>query len=334
MATRFGKCGHRLRRLIRFLGSRFTENSAVLLYHRVAEDEWDPFKLCVSPRRFGAQLDALPQLGKIIEVGEFVRRQREGRLEKGSLCLTFDDGYVDFLDNALPLLEARELPATIFCVAEELGQPLWWDRLHDLLAAAPGSPAISLESAIGRVSLSAGWSLPAAFRQIYPFCKSLPPEARLRQIEVLESQLFPGGEGGLEPNEPDRRGERSRRLMSAEEIAALASHPLVTIGAHTLSHPSLAFLTPEEQFAEIAGSVRKLSEIAGHPVTTFSYPYGLSGRDFDAATLESVRRAGLDHAFAADPWSVAPNSDPMALPRLWVHDIDGSAFVRQIGRWL
>ncbi len=175
MPSSFGKCRRRLRTIGRFSMSRFTENGAILLYHRVVEDSWDPFKLCVSPRHFAEELAALDSLGEVLDIGEFARRQAEGSLGRGSFCITFDDGCVDFLDYALPLLEARELPATVYCVAEGLGDSLWWDRLHEILASAEGAPRVRLEDDDGELVIDSGWSLTDAFHRLYEDLKDRRP---------------------------------------------------------------------------------------------------------------------------------------------------------------
>jgi len=318
---------------LRFARSRFTANSALLLYHRVAEDAWDPFRLCVSPVRFEEQLACLKETAEVLPIETFVRRQREGSLAAGSVALTFDDGYLDFAETALPLLEAFEIPAVLYCVSGGLGEPLWWDRLHDSLCSCLDSEhppeRIDLASDAGQVSVVVRGLDPAsAFDRLYPHFQSLPPAARSEQLEAL------GRTTGLDPGGVGDAAAPSRRLLSAEEIARLAAHPLVTIGAHTVSHSSLAGLAPAAQFAEIDASMRTLREIAGQRIATFSYPYGLRGRDYTAETISAAARAGLDHALAADQDVVSTRSDPMALPRLWVHDRDGETFRKGLQNWL
>lgn len=328
---------------LRYLRSRFEPRSALLIYHRVAEDAWDPFGLCVSPANFESQLAALEAAYPVLAVEDFACRHREGRLEPGSVALSFDDGYLDFAESALPLLEARGLPATLYCVASGLGGLLWWDRLHAALldgleggawdergivlegvrsAAAPALPAVPA------AELRRENALEHAFSRLYPVLKSLPPAERETRIGALAEAAGDDSDANADPDR-DRR-----RLLREEELAQLAAHPLVGIGGHTFSHPCLAALPPEEQLREIEGSLRVLDEIAGRPVASFSYPFGLRRRDYDRATLDAARRAGLDHALAADPEAVTPRSPHFALPRLWVYDEDGESLLRRLDRWL
>ncbi len=85
----------------------------VLTYHSISDG---PAPLCVSSERFADQLDFLVGIGlEAISLGELrARMQREGRPPGNCFAITFDDGYRDFRENALPVLEARKLPATLF----------------------------------------------------------------------------------------------------------------------------------------------------------------------------------------------------------------------------
>lgn len=314
----------KLRGGLRFFQSRFTQNSAILLYHRVAEKTRDPFNLCVTPAHFAAQMERLRRLGNPLSVGDFIHRHRDGTLTKHSLCLTFDDGYVDFLENALPVLEKFELPAVIYCVSGHLGDPFWWDRILTSLHDSEKLPGM-LELQSGEDSLSlevTTTGLDEAFQQLYSFFRQLPPESREALLRQLEAQTRPAQQA----HQP--------RLMTAREIETLSAHPLITIGAHTASHSSLAGLPAEEQFREIDSSRKSLEKTTGTPVTTLSYPFGLRHRDYTRETTAAARKTGLDHALAADLGVVTPKSDPFSLPRLWIHDSDGPRFERKLKLWL
>jgi peptidoglycan/xylan/chitin deacetylase (PgdA/CDA1 family) len=91
--------------------------------------------------------------------------------------------------------------------------------------------------------------------------------------------------------------QEHHRPMTLDELRRLASHPLVEIGGHTLSHPTLALAPAGEQQREIAGCRDVLQELIGRPVRSFAYPYGHPGDDYDDVTSAIVRDAGFDLAF-------------------------------------
>jgi peptidoglycan/xylan/chitin deacetylase (PgdA/CDA1 family) len=99
----------------------------ILMYHAVADVGYDPNLLAVSPRRFAAQLAWLARLGlRGVAVGTLVAALRAGRA-RGLVGITFDDGYVSVLENALPELVRRGFTATIFVISDLLGGHNDWD---------------------------------------------------------------------------------------------------------------------------------------------------------------------------------------------------------------
>ena len=123
----------RLRRAVRSLRNRLMPGGLILLYHRVAEVQSDPWSLSVTPRHFAEQLEVLRKVGRPVRLCHLVKNLGEGKSRP--LVVTFDDGYADNLHNAKPLLERYEIPATIFLTTGCIGQDreFWWDELDRLL---------------------------------------------------------------------------------------------------------------------------------------------------------------------------------------------------------
>ncbi|SRR5579871_3844715 len=97
----------------------------ILMYHRVAEEAEDP--LCVSPRRFAEQMTWLKRHGlRGVGVGSLVDALRTGR-QRGLVGITFDDGYVDLVETALPALLRHDFTATMFICSGLLGGTANWD---------------------------------------------------------------------------------------------------------------------------------------------------------------------------------------------------------------
>ncbi len=107
----------------------------ILMYHRVAEVDSDPWGLCVSPRHFSEQLEVLTEYGTSLGLSRFIHALNRGRLPPRPIVVTFDDGYMDNLSDAAPLLERYEVPATIFLVSGAMGRrrEFWWDELERVL---------------------------------------------------------------------------------------------------------------------------------------------------------------------------------------------------------
>lgn len=102
----------------------------ILMYHRVArrEPEFDPNRLTVSLDQLGRQLDRL-RAGGFSAVPLDLAIRPAGRAEGLRYAITFDDGYRDTLELALPLLQARSVAAIVFVPSGHLGKSSSWD--HD-----------------------------------------------------------------------------------------------------------------------------------------------------------------------------------------------------------
>src|SRR5215510_103661 len=118
----------KLKYIARCLTSRFIPGAVILLYHRVTELSSDPQLLCVSRQHFAEHLEILRKYGFPIAL-KHVDQTRRGR---PGVILTFDDGYADNLNNAKPLLERYDVPATVFVTTGYVGsrREFWKDYLE------------------------------------------------------------------------------------------------------------------------------------------------------------------------------------------------------------
>jgi len=100
----------------------------VVAFHRVHEDR-DVYGLSIDRRTFQRYCEFFQRHFKVIPLGEFVAKLERGEPLNRHLAITFDDGYRDNFDNALPVLEKLALPATFFVVSQWIGSNVvpWWD---------------------------------------------------------------------------------------------------------------------------------------------------------------------------------------------------------------
>lgn len=112
-----------------------------LMYHSVSPDRDDPYCITVRPERFEAQMRLMRSIGmRGVSIRELLAAQAKGSWKAARLVgLTFDDGYDDFIDYALPVLLSYGFTATVFMVAGRLGQDNAWD------AEGPRKPLMTAE---------------------------------------------------------------------------------------------------------------------------------------------------------------------------------------------
>jgi peptidoglycan/xylan/chitin deacetylase (PgdA/CDA1 family) len=289
----------------------------VLLYHRVVDATDDPLGLCVSPRYFADQIDVLSSCGRIVALEELVAQP-----EPGSVALTFDDGYQDNASIVAPLLAARQLPWTLFVSTGhvERGARYWWDEVVALLGAEGRSAQLELELPGGRRA----WRVDTRARR---------EEARNRLLAALQ---------GLDPTSIDRALDAVRAwahgdadqaeavAMSVDELQTVARAG-VAVGAHTRTHRGLAYASQTDQHDEVVRSRDDLARWLGQPPMMFAYPFGAPGADVDATTQAVVRGAGFRAAVLNAPGVVTPRTDPFAVPRHAVADLDADRFRAWLG---
>lgn len=109
-------------------------------------------------------------------------------------------------------------------------------------------------------------------------------------------------------NNPDTRVD----LMNGEQLKALVASGHVEIGGHTLTHPRLSKLAPEQQAHEIQENKRQLESLLGHPLLSFAYPYG----DMDESAKAQAMAAGYRFAVATNSGPRAMHQDPFRIRRI------------------
>lgn len=100
------------------------------MLHRVVEKapRSNPFNLCISQRDLAKVIVYLRRAGYTLSTLDEVLDAREcGESIDRRACLTFDDGYEDFATRAMPVLREQDCPATVFLIADRLGEMNAWD---------------------------------------------------------------------------------------------------------------------------------------------------------------------------------------------------------------
>jgi len=309
----------------------FFPGSIILCYHRIFEPERDPHLLSVSLEHFQQHLQVIKQMAHPVRLDQLHEKTRRG------VVITFDDGYLDNLENALPLLREANLPATIYIATGYVGtdREFWWDDLERLTLGAATLPEILRLQINGHMrewdidenrANHRDWNVLMTDKQTTRqrlFCDlhaALRPLVEPQQQEVLDQlrELT-----GISPN-----ARPLHRCITAAELKTLAAEPLITLGAHTISHCDLDYRTKDEQQTEIAGSKEQLEKIIGRPVEHFSYPYGSFNDDSIAVCGENSFRS----AVTCIDGPVERKSHHHRLPRFLVRNWNGPEFERHLKR--
>ena len=235
------------------------------------------------------------------QVPERLARPRGGKFA----CFTFDDGYRDNLTLALPVFREFGMPFAVHVSPGLIdgSAGLWWY----LIDAALGRSEWLSFAWRGREYRWAAGSRDA-FSALAKMIREEPGETREDLVAAICAAA------GLEA-----AGLQKRLMMTWDEVRRLAAEPLVTIGAHTVTHPVLRRLGDAEALAEMADSKRQLEAQLGGPVRHLAFPFGGA----NAVGVREFRLAG-EAAFATATTTRCANLFPAharhltALPRLTV----------------
>lgn len=311
--------------------------AVVLMYHRVADPEADPWQLAVSPANFEAQLRWLKSKYTLVTPQDLAVQIGRGKVAANQVCLTFDDGYRDNYTTALPLLQKHGCPATFFISTYFLqtGRLYWWDLLQEIVFNSPELPSpfsfnvggetvtCALENE-GRLTpelqaLQNNWVWSAApptqrCRLYFSLWEKMRPLPQ-REIERLLTQL-------QEKTDVAALKKGAGEPMTLSNLREMSRHPLVHIGLHTHTHPVLSLHGMNVQQNELAENKKMLEEVCGYPMTVLSYPHG----KYNDYTVSIVKKMALTAAFTTNSEAISPKSLPQCLGRIQVTDGGIEAF--------
>ncbi len=286
---------------------------AVLMLHHVRNHVQADFSpnahLSVTPQFLEDTLKMLRQGNiDIVTMNEAVERIGNGDTGNRFVAFTFDDGYRDNAEVAAPIMRKYEAPYTIY-VATGLVEgiaDLWWDGLESIIRKQP----VLLVRVSGENREFVCETTPQKAETYKKLIGYLTEEAgeeeQRRWIRDLASL-----------HHHDLDDSRKVGMMTWQEIRALASDPLCTIGAHTIHHYALARLSAKEAHFEMREGARIIEAELGEYPRHFAYPYGYPAaagpRDFEIAC-----DLGFKSAVTTRPGVIYPeHKDHMtALPRI------------------
>jgi peptidoglycan/xylan/chitin deacetylase (PgdA/CDA1 family) len=291
----------------------FSGVGAVFMLHHVrprGDAEFQPnHHLEVAPEFLRAMLRHLrTDAVDIVTMDEVHQRLIERDFSRRFACFTLDDGYRDNRDFALPVLREFDAPFTVY-VTSDFAQGsgrLWWIALERVIAKAS-----SIEADIGGVAVRLDTATPAAkqaaFQRLHDWLRALPGEHDVqREITALCAR-----------HGVDETAICRELCMSWDELRPFADDPLITIGAHSITHCNLARQTEEIASHEMAIGRARIEEALQRPAVHLAYPYGdklaAGAREFALA-----HSAGFKTAVTTRPGMIFPESADhlTALPRV------------------
>ena len=298
----------------------------VLGYHRVVDDfdaaaKTDMSSMLISAAMFERHLDLIGRRFRFVGLDEVGAAVRNGVLfDKPVAAVTFDDGYHDVYDNAVPILKRKGIPAATFVVTDLVGRAAWQahDKLYHLVEKAFTlwtDPRSRLHAMLSDLGLPASHILRDRQATRSPFSTVsalLPNLSRTDTGRVMDRLEWLVGNGFV--NVPQTVSWPALKQMVRDGFI---------VGSHTRTHPSLPMESFESAQDELAESKRVLERNLGTPIDHFAYP----GGHFTPRVVDVLKQCGYRYAYTACP-HFDPRHPELTIERLllWERssiDLDG-----------
>ena len=307
--------------LVRTLGTVLSPGGAngrlsILIFHRVLSAPDPLLDDEVDARLFSQRMELLGSAFNVLPLAEAVERLVQGRVPPRAACVTFDDGYVDNHDVALPILRRLGIPATFFIASGYLeGNLMWNDTVIEAVRQAHGAKLDLAQLGLGAHPIGSIEERRNALRALLRAIKYRPVDERAGIAQRIADTA--------------RTTSPANLMMTASEVRALHSAGM-EIGSHTVTHPILTRLSSREAEREIADGKAQLEAIIGGSVRLFAYPNGKPTEDFGPEHVALAKKTGFRAAVSTAWGAACPSSDVFQLPRFTPWDRQPSRFALRL----
>jgi len=302
------------------------QNVIVLGYHALETPDFlkDTLGIKFNKSDFYEQIKFLAKYHPVISVSDLLKSLIcEKKLPDNSVVITFDDGYRDVYDIALPVLKHFGLPATAFlttaCIGS--GRSLWTNVFYRFMAS---SHVNSMQfqfpgETFNTYDLSSEESVQISTLKLSGKLKKLKPSLRDQILQQLAEALNV---------DPDYDPHEELPMLDWDQVKELFEHG-INIGSHTATHPILTRCCSDLQREELEVSKHTIETYIDSECSTIAYPNGQIG-DFNEITIDIVKDVGYKAAFTFYTESVVPGIDLFSVPRHPVFEVPLHSFAASI----
>ena len=284
------------------------------MYHNIVTDSapagHDLQGITLRERVFKWQLQVLNIFFNVIPLQDYIAKIKKG--EKNSLntiSITIDDGTWQTYQNGSKIWNKLNVPVTIFVNTCHLDDgPLIWGSYLNALCFENLYDSIMVEN---------------HKYQLKSINDKFETKKKLHTLS-LQAESQDSFFNKLNLKYPiNNKIKDSYRGMSSEQLKDASNNSLVTIGAHTHTHPSLDTLSVQDQTTEIEMSKIILENKIGKPVTDFAYPSGL----YNKKTIEILKKLKFTSACAVIPKNFEKEFKNYELTRFGIYRKDKLGFI-------
>lgn len=285
----------------------------IIVFHSIADRKVFSDN-CLHPLFFEKVIKYLSQRYEIVHLSKLIRYLQTGKaIPSNWIVLTFDDGYKDNLNTALPILRQYNAMATFYITLDVLKRKkvFFYDSIQLIL---DNTPLKQIDIRIDGIRYSFTLSdyeqkIDAALRIVLAIRNKIQDEQEkivLKLSKICSKEDF-------------NPQELSSYYLEENDVIELHKYGM-EIGSHSLSHPDLTILKLKELQKELFESKKQLENIIGENITAFSYPYGKQNT-YNEFIKTNIKMAGYSSAVSTRFGVVTKDTNQYELPRIGVRGL-------------
>jgi peptidoglycan/xylan/chitin deacetylase (PgdA/CDA1 family) len=295
------------------LAGRFAPAAAAILMYHSVRDEPERYADSIgvgiihATSVFERHMEFVSRRFNAVTLDEIRLFLEDGKpLPPRAVAVTFDDGFLDNVEVAAPILERFGIRAAFYLTVSIIGTKAapWYCRLRHVFSNS-GKKEWQIPGDAKRWSLTTARNREAALLAAFDYCAALagdPLEQTIRGIETdLDVEMLNGG---------------SAFMMDWNEARALQRNGHI-VGCHTLTHPNVAQVALDVARKELVVSKHELEEELSARVAHFSYPHPALTPQWTPETVAITKEAGYETAVTTTPGTVRKGDHPHQLARIW-----------------
>lgn len=285
----------------------------VLTYHSVVRDipqsiHRFEYRNCVTEKQFANQIRFLLKHYSPVRINDLI----EGRYpeDKPGFLITFDDGFLNNLERATPILNEYGIEGCFFISTGLVGhrEMIWPEKITYLLMGS-NNPVVFLQMGdVHTFKLDTPESRESASWKIRKYLKNANKQEIEKVMKELEEQITDFEEL------TDAQKQERYAFMSWDDVNKLKNSGQA-IGSHTHNHEVLSTLSGWQSAEELQHSKDLLTKHSGEECTYFSYPNGAAG-DFNELHKQQLQEIGYRCAMTQIEGTNFSGGDAFELKRI------------------
>lgn len=262
----------------------------ILIYHGIDFNGRTDFNTrFISKNYFEKQIAYFSDHFNLVSLDDvFANRISQNKL---NIAITFDDGYLNNLKYAVPILEKYQAPATFFVTGiRDIGMDILWPDLVDMVTPRCNEP-IEIQGQVFKKNFRG--ELASKGKTLKQVCKSQDWQYKLEMMEQLKA---------LEAFKGDSELNDYWKQLTTEQISELSNSSIATIGSHGYYHNNLADVDHNDACKELEQTKSFLENVIQKEVRSVAYPDGSYSRELvDAAEqIGYMQQLAVDYIFDED----------------------------------